>query len=64
MGLLAITPYIDRNPSHKPNDRKFAITMMTMFLMMWAVLVIIGSFFRGEGFNFVFPWNKGIFFEL
>ena len=64
LGLLAITPYIDRNPSHKPSDRKFAIIMMTMFLMMWAVLVIIGSFFRGEGFNFVFPWNKGIFFEL
>jgi hypothetical protein len=64
LGLLAITPYIDRNPSTKPNDRKFAIIMMTMFLMMWAVLVIIGSFFRGEGFNFVFPWNKGIFFEL
>jgi hypothetical protein len=64
LGLLAITPYIDRNPSNKPTDRKFAIIMMTMFLMMWATLVIIGSFFRGEGFNFVFPWNKGIFFEL
>jgi menaquinol-cytochrome c reductase cytochrome b/c subunit len=64
LGLLAITPYLDRNPSHKPADRKFAIIMMTMFLMMWSVLVIIGSFFRGEGFNFVFPWNKGIFFEL
>jgi hypothetical protein len=64
LALLAITPYIDKNPSHKPSDRKFAIVMMTMFLMMWAALVIIGSFFRGEGFNFVFPWNKGIFFEL
>jgi hypothetical protein len=64
LALLAITPYIDKNPSHKPADRKFAIVMMTMFLMMWAALVIIGSFFRGEGFNFVFPWNKGIFFEL
>ena len=64
LGLLAITPYIDRNPSNKPDDRKFAIIMMTMFLMMWAVLVIIGWFFRGDGFNFVFPWNKGIFFEL
>jgi menaquinol-cytochrome c reductase cytochrome b/c subunit len=64
LGLLAITPYIDKNPSNKPEERKFAIIMMTMFLMMWAVLVIIGSFFRGEGFNFVFPWNKGIFFEL
>ncbi len=64
LGVLAITPYIDKNPSNKPTDRKFAIIMMTMFLMMWAVLVILGSFFRGEGFNFVFPWNKGIFFEL
>jgi hypothetical protein len=65
LGLLAITPYIDRNPSHKPTDRKFAITMMSMFLMMWAVLVIIGCFFRGPGFNFIFPWDKqGIFFEL
>jgi menaquinol-cytochrome c reductase cytochrome b/c subunit len=64
LGVLAITPYIDKNPSNKPSDRKFAVIMMTMFLMMWAVLVIIGSFFRGEGFNFVFPWNKGVFFEL
>ena len=64
LGVLAITPYIDKNPSNKPTDRKFAIVMLTMFLMMWATLVIIGSFFRGEGFNFVFPWNKGIFFEL
>ena len=65
LGLLAITPYIDKNPSHKPTDRKFAITMMTMFLMIWAVLVIIGCFFRGPGFNFMFPWDKqGIFFEL
>ena len=65
LGLLAITPYIDKNPSHKPEDRKFAITMMSMFLMMWATLVIIGCFFRGPGFNFVFPWDKqGIFFEL
>jgi menaquinol-cytochrome c reductase cytochrome b/c subunit len=65
LGLLAITPYFDRNTSNKPDDRKFAITMMSMFLMMWAVLVIIGCFFRGPGFNFVFPWDRqGIFFEL
>ncbi|GIU85723.1 MAG: hypothetical protein KatS3mg009_0238 [Acidimicrobiia bacterium] len=62
--ILALTPYYDKNPSTKPADRKFAITMMTVFLMLWAVLVIIGSFFRGEGFNFVFPWNDGIYFEL
>ncbi|MGB2757865.1 MAG: menaquinol-cytochrome c reductase cytochrome b subunit [Acidimicrobiia bacterium] len=62
--FLAFSPYVDKNPSNKPRDRKFAISMFTMFLMMWAVLVIIGSFFRGEGFNFVMPWNNGTFFEL
>ena len=64
MFLLIIAPYVDSNPSNKPNDRKFAISLFTIFLMFWAVLVIIGSFFRGAGFNFVFPWNDGIFFEL
>jgi hypothetical protein len=64
LGLLAVAPYVDKNPSHKPNDRKFAIAIFTMFLMLWAVLVIIGSFFRGPGFNFIFPWKDGIFFEL
>ena len=66
MGLfvLGAAPFIDRNPSNKPEDRKFAIAIMTVHLMFWAVLVMIGSFFRGPGFNFVFPWNKGLFFEL
>ena len=66
MGLfvLGAAPFIDKNPSNKPEDRKFAIAIMTVHLMFWATLVMIGSFFRGPGFNFVFPWNKGIFFDL
>jgi menaquinol-cytochrome c reductase cytochrome b/c subunit len=62
--LLGVAPFVDKNPSHAPTDRKFAISIFTLFLMLWAVLVIIGSFFRGPGFNFVFPWNNGIFFDL
>lgn len=62
--LLGATPFFDRNPSNKPEDRKFTIAMMTAFLMFWAVLVTIGSFFRGPGFNFIYPWRDGIFFEL
>ncbi len=62
--ILVMAPYIDRNPSKKPEDRKFAISLMTMHLMFWSVLVMIGSFFRGPGFNFVFPWEAGLFFEL
>jgi hypothetical protein len=62
--LLILAPYLDRNPSNKPEDRKFAVTLFTVQLMYWAVLVVIGSFFRGPGFNFVAPWDAGLFFEL
>ena len=66
MGLiiLILAPFVDRNASNKPEDRKWMTSMFTLFLMFWAVLVIIGSFFRGPGFNFTFPWRDGIFFEL
>lgn len=64
MGALMLAPFMDRNPSHKPEDRKFAISLFTMFLMACAVLTIIGSFFRGPGQLFVFPWAAGLFFEL
>jgi menaquinol-cytochrome c reductase cytochrome b/c subunit len=62
--LLILAPYMDRNPSNRPEDRKFAISIMTVHLMFWAILVILGSFFRGPGFNFVFPWKAGLFFDL
>ncbi|MDP9451901.1 MAG: menaquinol-cytochrome c reductase cytochrome b subunit [Actinomycetota bacterium] len=66
MGIFALmlAPYSDKNPSARPEDRKFAIMLFTIFVMFWAVLVIIGSFFRGPGFNFTFPWNDGVFFDL
>jgi hypothetical protein len=66
VGLIALilAPYLDRNPSNKPEDRKFLYGLMTIHLMFWAVLVLIGSFFRGPGFNFVLPWVEGLFFEL
>jgi menaquinol-cytochrome c reductase cytochrome b/c subunit len=63
VGLAAI-PYVDRNPSNKPGDRKLAIMIFTMLFMFGATLTIIGSFFRGPGFNWVWPWAQGLFFEL
>jgi hypothetical protein len=66
VGLVALmfSPYLDKNASNKPEDRKFMTSMFTIFLMFWAVLVIVSSFFRGPGYNFTFPWRDGIFFEL
>jgi menaquinol-cytochrome c reductase cytochrome b/c subunit len=63
IGLFA-APFIDRNPSTRPDDRKLAIVLFSFFMLSFAVLVIIGMFFRGPGFNFVYPWQGGIFFEL
>ncbi len=62
IGFMAI-PYVDRNPSIKPSDRKFAIFMYTFFFMGSSVLTILGVLFRGPGFNFTYPWADGIFFD-
>ena len=61
---LAAVPYVDRNPSNKPGDRKIAITMFTILFMFGGILTIIGCFFRGPGYNWVWPWAQGVFFEL
>jgi menaquinol-cytochrome c reductase cytochrome b/c subunit len=62
--FMFVLPYVDRNPSTKPGDRKLAIVLFTMMMMFFAVLTIIGAFFRGPGFNFVWPWSEGLFFDL
>jgi len=56
--VLAAAPYFDRNPSIRPENRKLAILLFTMFLMFWAVLVMAGSFFRGPSFEWVWPWTQ------
>jgi menaquinol-cytochrome c reductase cytochrome b/c subunit len=60
IALLALmaTPYFDKNPSMRPENRKLAILMFTMFMMFWAVLVLAGSFFRGPSFEWVWPWTE------
>ena len=62
VGFMAI-PYVDRNPSTNPADRKFAIMLFTLFLTGSATLTIIGTLFRGPGFNFTYPWADGIWFD-
>jgi menaquinol-cytochrome c reductase cytochrome b/c subunit len=61
---LAAVPYIDRNPSVKPGDRKIAMTMFTFLFCFGATLTIIGCFFRGPGYNWIWPWAQGVFFDL
>ena len=62
VGFMMI-PYIDRNPSTRPSDRKLAIMLFTIFLAGSATLTILGVLFRGPGFNFAYPWVDGVFFD-
>ena len=60
---LAALPYIDRNPSRAYADRKVAIVTFTMFLIFWAVVTLAGSFFRGPGWVWEWPWQH-VYFDL
>ena len=55
--FLLLLPYIDRNPSTKPRKRKFAITIFTVFVIVAVILTLIGTFFRGENWHWVWPWK-------
>lgn len=62
LGLMAI-PFIDINEKgsgyYTFKERKFAIlTFCFGFLGIWITLMTIGSFFRGPGWNFFWPWEK------
>ena len=65
VGLIGfmMVPFVDKNPSTRPSDRKFAILLYSIFLAGSATLTIIGVLFRGKGFNWSYPWKDGIFFD-
>jgi hypothetical protein len=62
IGFMMV-PYVDKNPSHRPSDRKFAIALYSVFLAGAATLTMFGVLFRGRGFNFSYPWKDGVFFD-
>jgi hypothetical protein len=61
VGLMAI-PYIDINPAgngyYTYESRKFEIlTFFAGFHILWVSLIIIGTFLRGPGWNWFWPWQ-------
>lgn len=60
---LAALPYVDRNPSRAYNDRKIAISLFSIFMMFFVFITLAGSFFRGPGWLWVWPW-QGLYFDL
>ena len=62
--VLMAAPYVDKNPSAQPENRKTANMAFTFFTVFWGILVIIGSFIRGAGYEWVWPWVSGLGFVL
>jgi hypothetical protein len=61
IGLMVI-PYVDINPRgngyYTWKERKFALGMFLFgFLVLWIALIVIGTFFRGPGWNLFWPWQ-------
>ena len=62
VGLMVI-PYIDINPKGNGyycfKDRQWEIlTFFFGFHVLWITMIIIGTFFRGPGWNLFWPWQK------
>jgi len=55
LALVAV-PYLDSNPSRRPDARKWAIWTFTAFMLVNLVLIIVGTYFRGPGWAFTPPW--------
>jgi menaquinol-cytochrome c reductase cytochrome b/c subunit len=60
---LAALPYLDRNPSRAYVDRKLSITLFSLFAVFYAMITLMGSFFRGPGWIWTWPW-QGLYFDL
>jgi len=61
VGLMVI-PFIDINPAgngyYTFKDRKYEIlTFFFGFHILWVSMIIIGTFFRGPGWNLFWPWE-------
>lgn len=61
VGLMAI-PYIDTNPKgngyYSFRERKWEILVFAFgFIILWVVLIILGTFMRGPNWNFFGPYE-------
>ena len=57
--LMILVPFLDRNPSRRPSERKVAIILFALYMVIVVGLVIIGTFFRGHEFIWNWGWVLG-----
>ncbi|HKN80179.1 MAG TPA: menaquinol oxidoreductase [Actinomycetota bacterium] len=54
---LFALPYLDRGKGWRIRDRKFLVTVFTIVAVAALVLTVVGTFFRGPGWTWVWPWS-------
>src|SRR5438067_12625149 len=57
--LMILVPFLDRNPSRRPSERKVAIILFALYMVIVVALVLIGVFFRGHEFIWNWGWVLG-----
>lgn len=62
VGMLVLTPYIDRNPYGVgvwfSRERKLAIAIFSVLAITMVILTLIGTYFRGPGWAWYWPWQE------
>jgi quinol---cytochrome c reductase cytochrome c subunit, bacillus type len=54
--LLAL-PYLDRSKGWRIRDRKMVVVVFTVLAVAAFVLTVVGTFFRGPEWSWVWPWQ-------
>jgi quinol-cytochrome oxidoreductase complex cytochrome b subunit len=57
LAWLLILPYLDRGTGWRIRDRKVVVVVFTTIAIAALVLTVIGTFFRGPGWSWVWPWH-------
>jgi menaquinol-cytochrome c reductase cytochrome b/c subunit len=57
LAWLVILPYLDRSTGWRIRDRKVVVLVFTVIAVAALVLTVIGTFFRGPGWSWVWPWH-------
>jgi hypothetical protein len=59
---LILVPYVDPNPKgngyYTFKERPFAVATFAIgFLILWVLLIVLGTFMRGPGWYYFWPWE-------
>jgi quinol-cytochrome oxidoreductase complex cytochrome b subunit len=60
---LMFLPYLDRGKGWRIRDRKVVVVVFTVVASLALILTVIGTFFRGPGWTWVWPWQH-LYVEL